>query len=98
MYTRMRSVDSVLKVFQQEMSFGSMESNDMQSGSYGFQQVLLQKMFITFNKLLNYFWWLFPIMMSYIPYYNGPMICKFIVSLSVCIIDFKGNDKLLFKN
>ena len=29
MYTRMRSVDSVLKVFQQEMSFGSMRSNDM---------------------------------------------------------------------
>ena len=35
---------------------------------------------------------------GYFPYYDGPHDMKFIVSLSVCIIDFKGNDKLLFKN
>ena len=34
---------------------------------------------------------------GYFPYYDGPHDMKFIVSLSVCIIDFKGNDKLLFK-
>ena len=34
---------------------------------------------------------------GYFPYTDGPHDMKFIVSLSVCIIDFKGNDKLLFK-